>query len=70
MDRTLVHLLDEITAIAQLGFNYTRDPYDKARYSKLLDLAAGRYANISGATPVKQFSQPLHTFTYILNAHL
>jgi 8-oxo-dGTP pyrophosphatase MutT (NUDIX family) len=41
-------LLDNIRAIAQLGLNYSKDPYDIERYRRLLDLAAGSYGEITG----------------------
>jgi ADP-ribose pyrophosphatase YjhB (NUDIX family) len=44
----LLDLLEEITAIAQLGLNYSKDPYDRGRYSRLLELAAGEYAAFTG----------------------
>jgi 8-oxo-dGTP pyrophosphatase MutT (NUDIX family) len=44
----LLGLLEEITAIAQLGLNYSKDPYDRGRYSRLLELAAGEYADFTG----------------------
>lgn len=44
----VAHFLEELRSIAQLGLNYTRDPYDKARYERLLELAAGEYAKLSG----------------------
>lgn len=44
----LLGLLEEITAIAQLGINYSKDPYDQGRYKRLLELAAGEYAAFTG----------------------
>ena len=43
----MLDLLEEITAIAQLGLNYSKDPYDRGRYSRLLELAAGEYADFT-----------------------
>ena len=48
MQKNYLDLLDEVSSIARLGLNYTKDPYDLERYRKLLDLAAGGYAAITG----------------------
>lgn len=48
MAKNILDLLDELRAIAQLGLNYSKDPYDLERYHRLMDLAAGEYASISG----------------------
>lgn len=37
-------LLDEIQSIARTGLNYSTDPYARAHYSRLLELAAMHYA--------------------------
>jgi 8-oxo-dGTP pyrophosphatase MutT (NUDIX family) len=50
----LLDLLEEITAIAQLGINYSKDPYDLGRYNRLLDLAAAEYAPLTGWRPADQ----------------
>jgi ADP-ribose pyrophosphatase YjhB (NUDIX family) len=47
MKKGMLDLLDEITAIAQLGINYSKDPYDLGRYNRLLELAAGEYAGFT-----------------------
>ncbi len=47
-DPRLVALLEEIRAIAQLGLNYARDPYDRERYERLLAIACDHYADIAG----------------------
>ena len=52
----LIDLLDEIRAIAQLGINYSKDPYDLGRYNRLLELAATEYAPITGWRPADQLS--------------
>ena len=44
----VAHFLEELRSIAQLGLNYTHDPYDRKRYGRLLELAAMEYANLSG----------------------
>lgn len=48
MKRNYLDLLDEISAIAQLGLNYSKDPFDLERYRRLLGLAADVYADITG----------------------
>jgi 8-oxo-dGTP pyrophosphatase MutT (NUDIX family) len=37
-------LLDEVRAISRTGLHYCSDPFDRARYERLLDLAAQGYA--------------------------
>ncbi len=41
-------LLDEVRAIARTGLHYCNDPFDRARYERLLELAAQEYAERSG----------------------
>ena len=41
-------LLDELRSIAQLGLNYSKDPYDRERYERLMRLAVTDYASVSG----------------------
>jgi 8-oxo-dGTP pyrophosphatase MutT (NUDIX family) len=36
-------LLDELRTIARNGLTYTRDPYDRERYQRLLDVASEEY---------------------------
>jgi 8-oxo-dGTP pyrophosphatase MutT (NUDIX family) len=48
MKKGMLDLLDEMTAIAQLGINYSKDPYDLGRYNRLLELAAGEYSAFTG----------------------
>jgi len=50
MAKNYLDLLDEIRAIAQLGLNYTKDPYDLERYHRLLALASSEYSEITGLT--------------------
>jgi 8-oxo-dGTP pyrophosphatase MutT (NUDIX family) len=52
----LLDLLDEIRSIAQLGINYSKDPYDLSRYNRLLELAATEYAPITGWRSADQSS--------------
>jgi 8-oxo-dGTP pyrophosphatase MutT (NUDIX family) len=48
MTTPILALLDEIRAIGQLGMNYSEDPFDRERYERLVHLASGEYAAISG----------------------
>ena len=50
-DRLPTHgigFLEEIRAIAQLGLHYTKDPYDRERFERLLTLAARKYDELGG----------------------
>jgi ADP-ribose pyrophosphatase YjhB (NUDIX family) len=38
-------LLDELRAIAQTGLHYATDPYDRERYTRLMDLVTRGYAD-------------------------
>jgi 8-oxo-dGTP pyrophosphatase MutT (NUDIX family) len=49
--QTLSELLEELRDIAQLGLNYTRDPFDRARYRRLLALTAEQYSLLTGLPP-------------------
>ena len=49
--QTLPELLEELRDIAQLGLNYTRDPFDRARYQRLLSLTAQQYGLLTGMPP-------------------
>jgi len=40
-------LLDEIRAIARTGLHYCTDPFDRARYERLMELATQEYAERS-----------------------
>ncbi len=48
MSKNYLDLLDQLRAIAQLGINYSQNPFDLERYNKLLQLAADGYEEISG----------------------
>ncbi len=48
MKRNVLDLLDEVRAIAQLGLNYSKDPYDIDRYTRLLKIASEQYSEITG----------------------
>jgi 8-oxo-dGTP pyrophosphatase MutT (NUDIX family) len=50
MEKNLLDLLDQLRSIAQFGLNYSKDPYDRERYHRLMDLAAGQYSAITGLT--------------------
>ncbi len=41
-------LLDEVRAIARTGLHYTDNPFDRARYERLLELASQAYADRTG----------------------
>jgi ADP-ribose pyrophosphatase YjhB (NUDIX family) len=41
----LLALLDEIQAIARTGLNYSTDPYARAHYARLLELATTHYGS-------------------------
>jgi ADP-ribose pyrophosphatase YjhB (NUDIX family) len=41
--RDLMALLDELRTIARNGLTYARDPYDRERYTRLLDIASQEY---------------------------
>jgi 8-oxo-dGTP pyrophosphatase MutT (NUDIX family) len=49
--QSLPELLEELRDIAQLGLNYTQDPFDRARYQRLLSLTAGQYGLLTGLPP-------------------
>jgi ADP-ribose pyrophosphatase YjhB (NUDIX family) len=44
----VVALLDEIRAIARSGLHFAESPFDRARYERLLELASGQYADLTG----------------------
>ncbi|MBD2536296.1 NUDIX hydrolase N-terminal domain-containing protein [Nostoc flagelliforme FACHB-838] len=41
---SIIELLEELRAIAQLGLNYSKDVYDRERYERLLALASAQYS--------------------------
>lgn len=47
---TIIELLEELRAIAQLGLNYSKDIYDRERYERLLSLASSQYSALSSLT--------------------
>lgn len=64
--KNYLDLLDDLRAIAQLGINYSKDPYDLERYHRIMELACSRYSDITGLAPeaIKQrFSKELGYIT-------
>ena len=51
--RGLLHLLDEIRAIAQTGLGYTRAPFDRLRYEDLMRIVSREYAGLTGLDPAE-----------------
>jgi 8-oxo-dGTP pyrophosphatase MutT (NUDIX family) len=51
MSINILLLLEEITAIAQIGLNYAQTPYDQERYERLLALAAQQYSGMASIEP-------------------
>ncbi len=49
----LLHLLDELQAIARTGLLYATDPYDLERYERLLSLAVEGYAEALALPPAE-----------------
>ena len=47
----LLPLLDEVRAMAQTGVHYADNPYDEARYDRLLDLVAEYYGETFAMPP-------------------
>jgi ADP-ribose pyrophosphatase YjhB (NUDIX family) len=47
----LLHLLDELQAIARTGLHYTESPYDRERYERLLAIAVGGYESALALPP-------------------
>jgi ADP-ribose pyrophosphatase YjhB (NUDIX family) len=45
-NKNILLILEEMRAIAQMGLNYTKDPYDRERYERLLKLATIGYSKI------------------------
>jgi ADP-ribose pyrophosphatase YjhB (NUDIX family) len=46
-------VLDELRAIAQTGLHYATDPYDRERYTRLMDLTVRGYAAALDVPPVE-----------------
>jgi ADP-ribose pyrophosphatase YjhB (NUDIX family) len=47
----LLHLLDELQAIARTGLLYAEDPYDRERYERLLTIAVEGYSSALALPP-------------------
>jgi len=47
----ILPLLDEVRSMAQTGLYYAEDPYDEARYERLLDLVADYYGETFAIPP-------------------
>jgi ADP-ribose pyrophosphatase YjhB (NUDIX family) len=47
----LLHILDEIQAVARTGLSYATDPYDRERYERLLALAVDGYSDALSLPP-------------------
>jgi ADP-ribose pyrophosphatase YjhB (NUDIX family) len=66
MRKNYLDLLDQLRAIAQLGINYSKDPYDLERYHRLMGLACAEYAGFTGLEPAsirERFSRELGYIT-------
>lgn len=50
-ERSFLAALDEVRTIAQNGLEYADDPYDRARYDRLLELASEQYATAFDLSP-------------------
>lgn len=48
MHMDLFTLLDELQTIARNGLTYARDPFDRERYERLMQLAAREYSSVLG----------------------
>lgn len=48
MKKNYLDFLDELRSRAQLGINYSKNPYDLENYNALLQLAADGYSEITG----------------------
>jgi ADP-ribose pyrophosphatase YjhB (NUDIX family) len=51
MQKNYLDLLDQLRSIAQLGLNYSKDPYDLERYHRLMALACAEYSELTGLEP-------------------
>jgi ADP-ribose pyrophosphatase YjhB (NUDIX family) len=45
--RTTLDLLDELRAIAQTGLNFSKDPFDILRYSRIKELVSTEYSSFT-----------------------
>jgi ADP-ribose pyrophosphatase YjhB (NUDIX family) len=66
MQKNYLDLLDQLRSIAQLGLNYSKDPYDLERYHRLMGLPCAEYAELTGLQPEsvrERFSRELGYIT-------
>lgn len=66
MKKNYLDLLDQLRSIAQLGINYSKDPYDLERYHRLMGLACSEYSEVTGLEPAsirERFSRELGYIT-------
>lgn len=50
MAKNIYDLLDEVRSIAQNGLNYSKEPYDRQRYERLMEIVSSTYGDITGIT--------------------
>lgn len=70
-DAAVLSLSDQIRAVALEGLKFSKDPYDRARYELLLDLATQEFAaavDIDTETMKEQFRRELGSVTPKLGA--
>ena len=56
--RDIMELLDELRTIARNGLTYARDPYDRERYERLLDITSHEYGTVLNL-PAEQVKERL-----------
>lgn len=49
----ILTLLEELQSIARTGLNYSTDPYARAHYTRLLEIAAAQYGNALDLPPAE-----------------
>ena len=54
--QNIIEFLEELRSIAQLGLNYTKDPYDCERYERLLELKSIEYSKLT-EIPMNQITE-------------
>lgn len=54
--QNIIEFLEELRSIAQLGLNYTEDPYDCKRYERLLELVSTEYSKLT-EIPMNQITE-------------
>ncbi len=50
MTKNIYDLLDEVRSIAQNGLYYSKEPYDRQRYERLMEIVSSTYEEITGMT--------------------